>query len=115
MPRIHRMVEARLEVCWNIGGVIVRKSWKRRSFDSLRSLLMNGPVEVRGIPPLPQKQRRGKDGAPSFCGVSERQSGSRHGGRPVAERGIHNCGDTQSCLVLEGAGNDLDADWQTLR
>jgi hypothetical protein len=43
----------------------------------LDSELLSGAVvgdvrfEVRGIPPLRQKQERRKDGAPSFCGMLE--------------------------------------------
>ena len=78
--------------CWFLSGV-VRRHWrggnakvpKRRSFDSpfasLRvaqddsTFLRRGsPVSngVRAIPPLQQKQRRGKDGAPSIMRVTPR-------------------------------------------
>jgi hypothetical protein len=46
---------------------------------------MNGmQVEDRGFPPLPQEQRRGKDGAPGsvFPGLKDESWGTRKDGAP---------------------------------
>jgi hypothetical protein len=51
--------------CW-AGGVVC--AWLRRvtkAKTNINAML----VKIRGFPPLPQKQRRGKDGAPSVVAM----------------------------------------------
>ena len=42
------------------------ETWGTRFYGELKEVIV-----VRAIPPLPQKQVRGKDGAPQFCAEEE--------------------------------------------